>query len=116
MAPQLVNAALGVWLMAAPDVLGYGGPARTIDQVLGPMIASMAIISTSEVMRPLRWANVPVGVWLILSPWLLAYPAEARWNSLLVGVLVAAFAAMRGAVRARFGGGWRVLWERRRPA
>ena len=36
MLAQLINAMLGIWLMAAPTILGYGGPARPNHQIVGP--------------------------------------------------------------------------------
>ena len=33
---HLLIMALGVWLMAAPDVMGYEGPERVVDQIAGP--------------------------------------------------------------------------------
>jgi hypothetical protein len=45
---QLINALLGMWLMAAPAVLGYIGPARTNDRIIGPLAAGAALIAIWE--------------------------------------------------------------------
>jgi hypothetical protein len=49
---QCLNAMLGIWLMAAPTILGYGGPARTNHQIVGPLAVSCAVIALWEVTRP----------------------------------------------------------------
>jgi len=54
MRPQFINVLLGIWLMAAPDILAYGDPARTQDHIFGPLIVTIAMIAVSEVTRPVR--------------------------------------------------------------
>ena len=109
---QVINAALGVWLMAAPSVLGYGAPARTNDQIVGPVITTFAVIAWWEATRPVRLWNLPLGVWLLLAPWVLGYGATgAIVNSLIVGALVIGLARVQGTVEGQFGGGWSALWR-----
>jgi hypothetical protein len=107
--PRLVSLALGVWLMAAPAVLGYGEPARTNDRVVGPVVASVAVVAMAEVVRSLRWANLVAGFWLLLAPWVLLYGPVSTWHSIGVGLLLLALAPIRGRVRQCFGGGWRAI-------
>ncbi len=111
--PRVANAALGLWLMAAPAALGYGGAARANDRIVGPVAASLAVIAISQVTRPLRWGNVALGVWLLLAPWLLPYDAVSRVNSLAVGVGLIGFGLIRGPTPQRLGGGWSALFARR---
>jgi hypothetical protein len=111
---QVINAALGVWLMAAPAVLGHGGAAAVNSRVVGPVVASFAIIAWWEATRAVRWVNLPLGLWLIFAPLALGYGAVApSVNSVVVGALVASLAPVRGRVEGRFGGGWRAAWGRR---
>ena len=110
---QFINAALGIWLMAAPAVLGYGTPARTNDRILGPVIATFAIIAWWEATRGVARFNLPLGGWLLLAPWILGYGATAPIvNSLAVGLLVLGLATVRGTVKKRYGGGWSALWKK----
>ena len=106
---RLLSAALGIWLMAAPAVLGYGGVAANSDRIAGPIAASFAIVATSGVTRPLRWMTIPVGVWLLVGPWLLNFPIQALVTDAVVGVPLIALAFARGTVSERFGGGWSTL-------
>ncbi len=109
---QVINAMLGLWLMAAPAVLGYGAPAAYGDRVVGPVVAAFGIIAIWEATRAVgRW-NLPLGLWLLLAPWVLGYaPAAAILNSMIVGVLVSGLALVRGRVEGSFGGGWAALWS-----
>src|SRR5687768_7778237 len=113
MTPRLINIVLGVWLTAAPGVLGYADPARTNDHIVGPLAATFACVACWEATRAVRWANVLVGVWLVLAPWVLGYEWGLTLHSTAVGALLAALASVRGAMKHRFGGGWSALW---RPA
>ena len=111
---HVINAALGIWLMAAPVVLQYSAPAQTDDRIIGPVIATFAIVAWWEATRPVgRW-NLPLGLWLLLAPWVLGYGATtAVVNSLVVGLLVAGLSLVRGQYRPeKFGGGWSVLWQK----
>lgn len=108
---RIGNTALGIWLMAAPAVLGYAGAAEMSDRIAGPAIATFAIVAIAEATRPLRRVNTVAGVWLLLAPWLLGFPPAATWNSVIVGVLVIGMSLVRGSVESRFGGGWKVLWR-----
>lgn len=104
MIAQILNFAIGIWLMAAPAVLGYGPPAATNDRIVGPIAGSFAFVALWEVARPLRWAVVPLGLWQVAAPWFLgAYPVHAIWNSVLSGLLLTALACVRGRIRQRFG-------------
>jgi hypothetical protein len=112
---QIVNTLVGVWLMAAPSILGYADPARTNDRIVGPLVVSFAFVAIWEVTRGLRWVNLAFGVWLVVVPWLLGYDRVAAMNSVIGGVVVAFHATRGGAVSTRFGGGWSSLLSGRRP-
>ena len=111
---RVLGALAGLWLMAAPSVLGYGGAARVSDLIVGPLGVSAAIIAMSEVTRAVRWATLPLGAWAVMAPWLLGAPAGARLSDLVAGALLVVVAFVPGRLRARFGGGWAVLWRRER--
>jgi len=108
---QILNVLLGLWLMAAPAVLGYAGPAAVNDYIVGPLAASFATVALWEATRPLRWANLALGLWLLIAPWVLGYGWTALANSTLVGVLLMAFSFVSGQLQHRFGGGWASLWR-----
>ncbi len=108
--PHALTAALGIWLMLAPAVLGYGGAAQTNDHIAGPLIASCAVIAWWQVTRGLRWINVLLGLWLLAAPWVLGYGASlAGMNSMITGALLAGLSFIKGKSEKPFGGGWREL-------
>jgi hypothetical protein len=111
MVPRIINILLGLWLMAAPDGLGYPPPARTNDHIVGPLIVSFAMIALSEATRPIRWINLTLGLWLLASPMLLGYEFRIAVHSMVIGLLVASMASMRGTIKEQLGGGWGVLWR-----
>lgn len=110
---RFVNAALGVWLIVAPAVLGYGAPASINDRIVGPVAVACALIAIWEVTRPVRWVNLGLALWLLVAPWLLGYWdwQAAIINSLVVGAVMALMSAVRGPIAQQFGGGWTALWR-----
>ena len=106
---RMINALLGLWLIASPALLRETGAARTNHEIVGPLVASFAIIATAEVTRPIRWMNFILGFWLIVTPWLFHFPWAPRLNSLAVGICISALALVRGTIKTRRGGGWTFL-------
>jgi SPW repeat len=114
---RLLSAALGAWLMAAADVLDYGGIAGVSDHVVGPIVVGASVVAAWPVMRPLRWVGLVAGVWLLVAPWILGYHAMvAMENTSVVGFLLAAIALLGGEEGSRFGGGWGSLLRRKSGA
>ncbi len=108
-----LTAAVGIWLVAAPAVLGYGAPAQTNHHIVGPLIASFAIIAWWQVTRALRWVNVVLGAWLLMAHWILGYSEfNPVANSMTAGAVTAGLSLIKGRVDKRFGGGWRGLFRR----
>jgi hypothetical protein len=111
MLAQAIVAVAGVWLMAAPAVLGYTGTvADTSDRIVGPAIASIAFLAAPRILRGLRWLNMLAGLWLVVAPWLLNFPPTALLNSLAVGVLVLFLAPVGHVEQDGYGGGWLALF------
>ena len=108
---RIVNAALGIWLMAAPAVLGYTGAPEVSDRIAGPVIATFAIVAIAEATRPLRWMNAFAGLWLLLAPWMFGFPTDASYNSIFVGAVVIILSFVKGKVESEFGGGWARVWR-----
>jgi len=100
----LLCAALGVWLMAAPAVLGATGAAANVDHLVGALIVTWAVIAFGEIVRPVRLLNVLMGLGVVAGPWLLAGDTEwSRWNDVIVGVAVMVLSIPRGRIQERFG-------------
>lgn len=108
---RVLSTLLGLWLMAAPAVLGYGDPARTVDRILGPIAASLAVIAMGEATRPVRHVNLVIGLLLLIAPWVLGYATVPTLNSMLAGAAMLGLSRVRGRVKERFDGGWRSVWR-----
>lgn len=108
---RLLGVAAGIWLMAAPSVIGYDGVWRTNDSIAGAVAVSAAIIAMSEVTRSVRWINVAIGAWLLLSPLVLGFGPAPLWHRMLAGLLLLSTALVRGPIRSRVGGGWSKVWS-----
>ncbi len=104
---QIVNVALGIWLIVSPDVLGFDGAARTIDRAVGPIVVVLGLLAVREVTRVFRYALFLPSLFLLLIPWFLHYPPGAALaNDELVAIAMAICAAIPGRRRQRTGGGW----------
>ncbi len=114
---RLLSATLGAWLMAAPDILGYGGTASLNDHVVGPILVGSSVVAAWPVMRPLRWVGLVAGAWLLVAPWIFDYSGTVAMKSAsVVGFLLAALALLGGEEGNTFGGGWRSLLVRKSDA
>ena len=110
MIAQVAATLVGLWLMFAPWVFGYGDPASANDRIVGPLAACFATIAWWEATRGARWVNLPLGVWLLFAPWVLGYDDPvAIGNDMLAGVVLGNLALVRGRVSNRYGGGWASL-------
>jgi hypothetical protein len=116
MRTQVISAGVGVWLMASPALLDYGGVAARHALALGPIIVAASWIATSQATAGVRWINLACAAFLLLLPFGPGYPVQAIVNSGTVGLAVATLAAARVPRRARMGGGWAALWRRGTPA
>ncbi len=104
-------AVIGMWLLAAPDLLGYDGPPRLNHQICGAWIATFGMVAMSESVRGVRWVNVGLGLWLVMAPLIWSYPSEQILANTIAGLTVMALACVRGTISERFGEGWRALWS-----
>ncbi len=106
---RLLSAALGAWLMAAPDALGYGGALAVICYVAGPIVVGSSFVAAWPVMRPLRWISLVAGACLLAATWVLFSGTAATANCSVVALVLMVLAPLGGGDGSRFGGGWRVL-------
>jgi uncharacterized membrane protein len=106
----ILTALLGVWLMAAPALLGVTGAAADSNHLAGALVVTWAVIAFGEVARPARLLGIPTGVWVAVAPWLLTGGSDlSRWVDTLAGVLIVALSVRRGHIEEHFGGWNRYL-------
>ena len=109
---QGLATACGVWLIAAPAVLGYatgpeGSPTAWAvnDRVVGPFIACLGIVAFNDATRAVRFWNIPLGLWMVLAAALWPYPPAGMINAVAVGLATAILPLPPRPCEARFGGG-----------
>jgi hypothetical protein len=108
--PQALSAALGIWLMMAPSLLGYTGThAARVAWIVGPLVFTFATMSLWAVLRSMRWINVALGLAVSILGLALRSSTSDLFNHVVCGILVAVLSIPRGHLRHAFGGGWRSL-------
>ena len=106
---RIIGILLGVWLMAAPFVLAYGGVPGKLAWIAGPVAATFAAVAMSAATRAVRFGNVFVGVVLVVAAPIAGGPGIAMVNHALCGIAIAALAFVEGRQPHRLGGGWSAL-------
>lgn len=100
----LATVGLGIWLMASPTVLGFGGATAHNNHLFGALVVTVAMIALGEVGRAVRFINVLFGAWFIVSPWLLSGATTASTVSdIVVGAALILLSIRRGPVRESYG-------------
>lgn len=107
---QPVGMAVGIWLVAAPAVLGYAGtPADDVHRVVGPLAASAALIAIWEATRGVRLLNLVLAAGLLVAPLVAGHPPAATVNALACGAVLLGVTPFGGRSSQSMGGGWRSL-------
>ncbi|SFG95499.1 SPW repeat-containing protein [Halopelagius inordinatus] len=89
---------LGIWLMAAPFVLGAPMVDTWNDVIVGGALSLLAghnYASEREQGKPSQWIAgilILLGVWLFFVPFLVGVSGLLLWNDVVVAVLVTALA------------------------
>jgi hypothetical protein len=99
----VVTAALGVWMMTAPAVLGITDAAAANHHIGGALVVTGSVIAFGEILRPVRLLNLPIGLWFIGGTWLLSGGTDgSRWHDVMVGAAIVATSLRRGHVGRQF--------------
>lgn len=100
--------ALGVWLMARPDILSGSAVSANIDHICGALIVTCAVVSTAEVTRAVRFCNVPLAVGLIFASFCVNNSSPVvLYSDLVCGLLLILAAIPRGEIIEKYGN-----WDR----
>ncbi len=105
----LVTAALGAWLMFAPDFFQTQGQAADSDHILGALVVTVAIVAFAEVARAARFINIALALAIIILPWVFGEATFASGiNDLIIGVLIIALSISPGKIKNTYGD-WNAL-------
>jgi len=85
------NAALGVWLIVAPLVLGFqselGALANTVFVGVLLLAAALGAIFVPRAWE--EWTETGLGLWLAVSPWIVGFTSPlAKINAVVIGLVV----------------------------
>lgn len=104
----VVSLALGVWLMAAPGVLGTAKPLADAEHGLGALLITLSVLAMGEPLRMLRLLNMPLGVAIVVCAWILGGDAApVRIFDTVIGGATLLLALPPGRRRESYG-----RWDR----
>lgn len=95
----LVQFAIGIWLMARPDIWSSSGRSANLDHVCGALIVTCAMVSTAEVTRSVRFLNIPIAMALIIGSLICTRELPAvLYSDILCGLALILAAIPRGEI------------------
>jgi len=99
------TAALGIWLMFSPAILGEVSWIADLDHIIGALAVAISIIAMAEVARAARYLNVLFGV----IAFILAFFSEGPGliSHITVGLALSVLAIPRGMIKESYGS-----WDR----
>ena len=93
---DLVNAALGVWVVVSPWVLGFEGSSIAMSNavVVGLALVAAALGAAIVPRAWEEWTEAALGLWLFVSPWILGFSGNrnAMLSTMIAGLVVMALA------------------------
>jgi hypothetical protein len=110
----LLSVALGVWVIAAPDVLNSSELLRVSEHVVGPLVVGLSLASTSPVMRRLRIVNLAPAACLLGVGFITIDVGGGAINAIVVAIVLGSLAYIDRERRGHYGGGWRAVAPLRR--
>ncbi len=105
----LIQAAIGIWLLARPDLLHFSDVASAnCDHLIGAMVVTVAAIASAEVTRIARYLNMVLGVILLISSLVfsLHFPV-VMVSELVSGALLIGVSLPKGRIVERY-----AAWDR----
>lgn len=100
----LAMTAVGIALMALPDVLGLHSTEADSTHLVGSLAVCVAVIALAEMGRTVRYAALPLGIWSIGSTFVLSGSSVAlTLATVAAGVLMVGLALPRGPVHEHYG-------------
>ena len=110
MLAQLLAALLGVSLLVAPALSQQDRPEALLAQLAGALIAGVALVAASELLRALRWVTATLGLLLIAAEAVVGARGWIGLYAALAGMSVVLLSLIPGTQRHAFAGGWRSLF------
>ncbi len=90
----VLQAAIGVWLMARPNILPFNIASADCDHWMGAIVVTLAAVATAEVTRTVRFLNVMAGVVVLI----LALVFSSGSTTILMSGIVSAVLLMIASI------------------
>jgi uncharacterized membrane protein len=91
---------VGAWLMFAPGFFAMAKFAADAHHVLGALIIVVAAIACSEVIRSVRWVNIPLAA-LLAAAGFAWTSGPAFWHQLFLALTIGALCFRKGPLREK---------------
>lgn len=98
-----VSVLVGILLMIAPALFSLTGAASHSDPIAGALAVVISVISMSEVIRKVRYANCLLGAWMLLQLFWLHSTAIAHLYHAIAAILLILLCLRQGPIRERSG-------------
>lgn len=97
----------GLWVLAAPFVLGASGAPLWNGVVVGGLVAALTAYEytrkTTEDRTWSAWTATVLGLWTVISPFVLGMGATMQWSNVIAGLVIALASGYTGyAASERF--------------
>jgi hypothetical protein len=103
--PIIAQLAIGIWLMARPDILPFPGRTADCDHLFGAMIVTVGAVATAEVTRIARLVNILLGALLAITGFVFAlHIPMVLCSDLLCGFVLVLVSIPRGSIVERYAG------------
>jgi len=99
------TAALGIWLMFSPSLLGEAGWIADLDHIIGALTVALSIIAMAEVARGARYLNILFGIIAIILAFFSDGPGLI--SHIIVGLALSILTIPRGMIKESYG-----TWDR----
>ncbi len=100
-----IQIAVGIWLMARPDVLPFAGRTANFDHIVGAMVVTVAAVACAEVTRIARFANLLLGsVLIVLSLLFARHLPIVLCSELVSGIFLIILSLPKGRIVERYAG------------
>ena len=99
----IVQAIIGIWLMARPNVLPFNIESANCDHWMGAVIVTVAAVATAEVTRTARYVNVIAGVVVLILTLIFSLGSTAILISGITSAVVLILVSIpRGVIIERY--------------
>jgi uncharacterized membrane protein len=100
----ILCAILGMWTIAAPEILASRDFASLSNYITGPLIVAVSIISFAEVARVFRFFNIILSLWLLTAPWVIGGASlNLLLNDSFVAIAIIFLSLSKGRVKHKYG-------------